>query len=383
MLAPPAFIPRPLTHSFAVADALHLPLADKSVDLVFGSPPYCDARTYGIDAQRDCRQWIDWMLAATAEACRVSRGLVLWVVAGVTRDWCYWPGPEGLLYEWWKQGGQCWRPCYWHRVGIPGSGGKQWMRADVEYVLAFKGEKGKLSYANNTAMGHPPKWAPGGEMSYRQSSGTRRNAWSQSPNQVLGNRNKDGTRDGRARAGRTEAVALGGVNQWGHSFNSSGTDGNEKGGIAGHCGDNRSKNGDYKHELMRVTSGTGPTGEQLPNRAYPQPVLANPGNWLSGDSYTQYLDDAGPEDNGTIAMDIVVGGGKMGDPLAHKNEAPFPEKIAEFFIKSLVPSGGIVCDPFAGSGTTVCVARKFGRSGLGFDLRQSQVDLGNERLGKI
>ena len=33
------------------ADALHLPLADKSVDLVLGSPPYCDARTYGIGAK--------------------------------------------------------------------------------------------------------------------------------------------------------------------------------------------------------------------------------------------------------------------------------------------------------------------------------------------
>jgi hypothetical protein len=35
----------------AVADALHLPLPDKSIDLVFGSPPYMDARTYGIDSE--------------------------------------------------------------------------------------------------------------------------------------------------------------------------------------------------------------------------------------------------------------------------------------------------------------------------------------------
>src|SRR5262249_44185366 len=44
-------------------DAGRLPLADRSVDLVFGSPPYCDARTYGIAAQRDCGEWIRWMLA--------------------------------------------------------------------------------------------------------------------------------------------------------------------------------------------------------------------------------------------------------------------------------------------------------------------------------
>ena len=69
----------------AQADAARLPLADQSVDLVFGSPPYCDARTYGINAQRTCDEWIEWMLAVTREAIRVCRGPVLWACAGVTR----------------------------------------------------------------------------------------------------------------------------------------------------------------------------------------------------------------------------------------------------------------------------------------------------------
>jgi DNA modification methylase len=50
--------PQPI---IAQADATALPLADASVDLVFTSPPYVDARTYGIGAQRDCVEWIDWM----------------------------------------------------------------------------------------------------------------------------------------------------------------------------------------------------------------------------------------------------------------------------------------------------------------------------------
>ena len=84
--------------------------------MVLGSPLYCDdARTYeGIKVQpRGCAGWIDWMLEVTTEAVRVSRGLVLWVCAGVTRNWCYQPACEGLLYEWWKRGGRCWRPAYW------------------------------------------------------------------------------------------------------------------------------------------------------------------------------------------------------------------------------------------------------------------------------
>lgn len=165
------------------ADARRIPLADRSVDLVIGSPPYVDARLYledGVDLgiARKCDAWIEWMLGVTAEALRVSRGLVLWVVAGKTDDWNYQPAPEGLLYRWWVQGGEChcFRPCYWHRVGIPGSGGEQWYRADVEYVLAFK-RPGRLHHGDPTANGHPPKWTPGGAMSHRMHDGKRVNAF--------------------------------------------------------------------------------------------------------------------------------------------------------------------------------------------------------------
>lgn len=44
--------------SFLVADAAHLPFADDSFDFVFGSPPYLDARTYGIGAGRKCQEWM-------------------------------------------------------------------------------------------------------------------------------------------------------------------------------------------------------------------------------------------------------------------------------------------------------------------------------------
>jgi hypothetical protein len=164
------------------ADARRIPLADRSVDLVIGSPPYLDARTYLEDGRdlgiaRPCREWVSWMLDVTTEALRVSRGLVLWVVAGRTEDWCYQPGPEGLLWEWWERGGEChlFRPCYWHRVGIPGSGQGQWYRADVEYVLAFK-RPGKLPYGDAAANGHKPTFKAGGAMSNRMTDGSRQNS---------------------------------------------------------------------------------------------------------------------------------------------------------------------------------------------------------------
>jgi hypothetical protein len=212
------------------------------------------------------------MLDVTAESLRVSRGPVLWVVAGKTKDWCYQPGPEGLLYRWWAQGGDChlMRPCYWHRHGIAGSGGKQWYRADVESVLCFK-RPGPLGWADPLANGHPPKFPPGGRMTHRDKSGSR-----------------------------TLAI-----------------------------------------------------------RDYKPPALANPGNLL----------------------EVKVGGGALGHPLAHENEAPYPIGVPGFFIRSHCPAGGTVLDPFGGSGSTSHAAELEGRDSISLDLRASQSRLARKRLG--
>jgi DNA modification methylase len=76
-----------------------------------------------------------------------------------------------------------------------------------------------------------------------------------------------------------------------------------------------------------------------------------------------------------------VGGGRIGDLLAHENEAPFPEQLAEFFVLSFCPPDGVVCDPFVGSGSTAEVALRWGRRFIGCDVRQSQVELSRRRIG--
>jgi hypothetical protein len=94
------------------------------------------------------------------------------------------------------------------------------------------------------------------------------------------------------------------------------------------------------------------------NVTYHDPEIANPGNVISG----------------------LVGCGGLGWPDAHENEAPFPEWLAEFFVKSFCPPGGWVLDPFSGSGTTVAMAVKNGRNGVGLDIRADQVWLAETRL---
>jgi len=77
---------------------------------------------------------------------------------------------------------------------------------------------------------------------------------------------------------------------------------------------------------------------------------------------------------------VLIGGGHMGSNLAHDNEAPFPEHVAERFVATCCPPKGKVLDPFVGSGTTLAVCKKFGCHGTGLEIRRSQVDLSKRRL---
>jgi DNA modification methylase len=60
--------------------------------------------------------------------------------------------------------------------------------------------------------------------------------------------------------------------------------------------------------------------------------------------------------------------------------AAMPEGLAEFFIKAACPEGGLVIDPFAGSGTTVVVGRRLGRKSGGFELHEEFVKESNRRM---
>lgn len=79
----------------------------------------------------------------------------------------------------------------------------------------------------------------------------------------------------------------------------------------------------------------------------------------------------------------LIGGGHLGHKLAHANEAPFPLTLAETFVRSCCPPGGIVCDPFCGSGTTGHAAMRHGRRSILIDNRASQCALTRKRLAAV
>lgn len=259
-------------------------LPEQSVDLVFGSPPYENARSYGIDFNLSGQDWVDWMLTVYQKSLRVCKGLVAFVVAGRTKNY-QWSCTPALLIADLHRKGICVREGpYYHRVGIPGSGGPDWLRHDIEFIISAT-NGGKLPWSDNTATGTPPKYKPGGGMTHRLQNGKR-----------VRNINAPTIYFGKDR-------------------------------------------GDSERQQL-----------------YIPPDITNPGNI------------------------VFCKGGHLGSKLAHENEAPFPETLAEFMIRSFCPPDGTVLDPFSGSGTTACVAKRWGRNYIAIDIRQSQVDLTLRRL---
>lgn len=284
-------------------------LPDNSIDLIFGSPPYEEARLYleegkNLGIARCTEDWVNWMIDIYKESLRVCKGLVAYVVGHGHGAYSWSAAPALLCAELIKHKINLRSPCLYKRQGVPGSGAEDWLRADFEWIIcATKG--GPLPWADSTACGKPPEHGPGG---------------------VLSNRNKDGSRV-------NDLVKKEGISRRAAA---------DKLGIKLGYGTSGGRNGDMKTEQL-----------------YLPPEISNPGNII----------DCG-----------VVGGGNMGSNITHLNEAPFPDKLANFFVRSFCPVGGIVCDPFTGSGTTVGEAVKTGRKFIGIDLRMSQIKLSKRRI---
>lgn len=63
--------------------------------------------------------------------------------------------------------------------------------------------------------------------------------------------------------------------------------------------------------------------------------------------------------------------------------AVFPEKLVELCILAGCPNGGLVLDPFIGSGTTAIVARRLGRRFIGIDSNPLYCKMARERVGQL
>ncbi|MGX1742094.1 DNA-methyltransferase [Bosea sp. NPDC055353] len=66
-----------------------------------------------------------------------------------------------------------------------------------------------------------------------------------------------------------------------------------------------------------------------------------------------------------------------------RHAAPFPEALVDRCLAAGCPAGGVVLDPYAGSGTTLQVALDRGSPAIGIELSSHYVNLSRQRLNGI
>ena len=62
--------------------------------------------------------------------------------------------------------------------------------------------------------------------------------------------------------------------------------------------------------------------------------------------------------------------------------APFPADLCRTPIAATCPPGGVVLDPFCGTGTAMLVAAQLGRRSVGIDLASEYLALARERASR-
>jgi DNA modification methylase len=63
--------------------------------------------------------------------------------------------------------------------------------------------------------------------------------------------------------------------------------------------------------------------------------------------------------------------------------AIFPQALCEIPIKFGSPKGGLVLDPFMGSGTVAVVAKKLGRNYIGIELNKEYIKIAEKRIAAV
>lgn len=344
-----------------VGDVRHVlaQLPDESVDCCVTSPPYWGLRDYGHEDQIGLEAtpagFVDSMVAVFAEVRRVLKPTgTLWLNLGDT--YCHdlkWGGKSGNKNE--EQVGYP-RPRQRRESGVKPKDlvGVPWtvalaLREDGWYlrsdIVWHKPNAMPESVTDRPTKAHEYVFLLTKSQTYFYDADAIRESWAdwrQGDPYPNGNRPEQGKyRDVRGDRGITQAPKRG---LTGGAYAPPGQEPHEKA--------RRSGNKERKPNPAAVL-GSGDTAHGIP--------------W----------EDDGRGRNARTVWSITT----AGYPEAHF--ATFPLDLPRRCIAAGCPAGGVVLDPFMGSGTTALAARGLGRKAIGVELNQEYAELCSRRLSQL
>ncbi|MFH1058892.1 MAG: site-specific DNA-methyltransferase [Pseudomonadota bacterium] len=329
------------------ADARHIPLADASVDCVVTSPPYWGLRDYGVAGQigleprHDCLGW------ATGQPCGEC-----WV--------CQMASVFGEVRRVLKPRGTC-----WVNLGDTYTSGNRTYR-DADFLLPARGMQSRAA----TPAGLKPKDLCG--IPWRFALALQRYGWWLRSEiiWVKPNPMPESVKDRPTKA-HEQVFLL--TKSWRYYYD--------------HEAVREPLAGKNLHDL------TGP-GYHAPGQTaqtgtrYPRPQ-----GWAGEGAHTAVTHQRGTKRRtGRPEIDTRGDGQDSGEmtyplgwralrtvwsiptqPTPEAHFATFPQRLAETCILAGCPAGGILLDPFVGSGTTCRAAESLGRKAIGLDLSWSYL----------
>lgn len=349
----------------------HLP--DSCVDVCITSPPYFNLRDYGVNGQigmeYDPDAYIDNLMAVFNEVRRILKDDgSCWVnIDDVYSEQSLLCIPDRFKIRMTDSGWICRNEIIWHKPNAMPSSAKTRFNTDFEKMFFFTKKK---KYFFNTQY-EPLKSALPKSNSNRKNTLGKYASTEQEASVRQGMTKKRGEKIifVRKQLPNQEAFV---------SFMRSRTNVDT---IIENSTLTRSK---VEHWFRKDQSGF----------SYPSVEDWNEIKWLINDWSDEFQEMDQKLTDVTIETDDILKNAHKGrikravwsintKPFKGYHYAAFPEELVRTPILACTDEGGIVLDPFSGSGTTAVVAKKLGRNYIGMDLNPDYVTLANRRLDEV
>lgn len=348
-------------------------LPDKCIDLVITSPPYFNLRDYGTDNQigqeTDSKEYIEKLILVFNEVYRILKdeGSCFVNIDDVYSNQSLSCIPDMFKIRMVENGWLCRNEIIWHKPNAMPSSAKTRFNNDYEKMFFFT-KKSKYFFETQyeplksvvVKNAHTGKQQGSKYADEKQESSVRQGMNKKRGEKLVFLRKNLPTQE--------EFV----------SFMRSRTTVDD---IVESSNLKRSK---VEHWFRKDTTGF----------AYPSVDDWNAVKWLVDDWSAEFMDIDNKLTDVTIETDDILKNVHKGrikravwqintKPFKGYHYAPFPEELVRIPILATTKEGGIVLDPFSGSGTTAIVSKKLKRNYIGMDLNKEYVDLANKRLLEI